>query len=98
MSADKYPSIFSRQMKAIVYLFTDFDWFLPMIYKRTDARLTSPSAFMRMKFYSLLYKTNLVPRVLGLFGVSARRDSGIIDLNHIFDWPLANNDSPTGSR
>ena len=36
-------------------------------------------------------KTNLVPRVLGLFGqrVSARRDSGIIDLNHIFDWPLA---------
>ena len=36
-------------------------------------------------------KTNLVPRVLGLFGQreSARRDSGIIDLNHIFDWPLA---------
>ena len=34
---------------------------------------------------------NLVPRVLGLFGqrVSARRDSGIIDLNYIFDWPLA---------
>ena len=37
------------------------------------------------------WKLNLVPRVLGLFGqrVSARRDSGIIDLNYIFDWPLA---------
>ena len=34
---------------------------------------------------------NLVPRVLGLLGqrVSARRDSGIIDLNYIFDSPLA---------
>ena len=34
---------------------------------------------------------NLVPRVLGLLGqrVSARRDSGIIDLNYICDWPLA---------
>ena len=34
---------------------------------------------------------NLVPRVLGLLDqrVSARRDSGIIDLNYIFDWPIA---------
>ena len=35
-----------------------------------------------------LRNTNLVPRVLGLLGqwVSARRDSGIMDLNYIFDW------------
>ena len=39
----------------------------------------------------LMKSVNLVPRVLGLFGqrVSARIDSGIIDLNYIFDWPLA---------
>ena len=29
-----------------------------MIFERADARLTSPSAFMRIKFTFLLYKTN----------------------------------------
>ena len=30
-----------RQMATIVYLFSHFDWFSPMIYWRTDARLKS---------------------------------------------------------
>ena len=39
MSADKYPSIFSCQMEAVVYLFQIFDWLSKLITVWTGSKL-----------------------------------------------------------
>ena len=61
-----------------------------LIFHASDRSLVQKQSFLN-NFVQDCSLTNLVPRVLGLFGqrVRARRDSGIIDLNYIFDWPLA---------
>ena len=52
MSADKYPSIFSRQMEAIVYLF-----FVQLSFNRQSfALFTHPLTISPRKFISVHFK------------------------------------------